>query len=77
MQFQIMEQRLNSVLERDKCYNPEQVCEILKGELSPLIRNYIELNSEVFVRYKKSGDKLTFQVEIDALRVRPFGYIPR
>lgn len=77
MKFQIMEQRLNSVLERDKCYAPEYVCEILKGELSPLIQNYIELNSDLSVRFKKVGDKLTFNVEIDALRVRPFGYLPR
>jgi len=77
MQFEIMEQRLNSVLERDKYADPDSVCEILKGELSPIIQSYIELNSSINVRCKKLGEKLLFSVEIDAQRVRPFGYLPR
>ncbi len=77
MKYQIMEQRLNMVLERDKCSDPDRVCEILKGELSPVIANYIELNKDVEVRFRKIGERLLFQVEIEASRLRPFGYLPR
>ena len=72
-----MEQRLNSVLERDKYNDPQNICQILKGELSPIISNYIELTESIDVRCKKSGEKLLFQVEIEAKRVRPFGYLPK
>lgn len=77
MHYQIMEQRLNNVLQQDKCSDIENVCRILKGELSPIIRNYIELNSSIDVRAQRVGDKLKFLVEVDATRIRPFGYLPK
>lgn len=77
MQYQIMEQRLNSVLERDKCGDPEQVCDILKGELLPIIRSFIDVNKDIKIRCRKEGESLKFSIEIDALRIRPFGYLPK
>ncbi len=77
MKYQVMEQRLNSVLERDKYNDPQNICQVLKGELSPIISNYIELTDAIDVRFKKSGEKLLFEVEIEGKRVRPFGYLPR
>ena len=80
MLYQITEpsiNRLSSILRKDKCENPQYVCEILKGELEPIIQNYITLSSPVVVRCRKFEGKLLFSVEIDAERVRPFGYIPK
>ena len=77
MNYQIMEQRLSSVLERDKMSDPQNMCEILKGELSPIISNYMELEHKIDVRFQKVGAKLLFQIDIEAERIRPFGYLPK
>lgn len=80
MNYQIGEasiNRLSTLLRKDKCENPQYVCEILKGELEPIIANYISLSSPINVRFRKFGEKLLFSVEIDAERIRPFGYIPK
>ena len=69
--------RLSALLRKDKCENPQFVCEVLKGELEPIIANYITLSSPINVRFRKFGEKLLFSVEIDAERVRAFGYIPK
>ena len=69
--------RLSTLLRQDKCENPQFVCEILKGELEPIIQNYISLSWPVVVRFRKFNEKLLFSVEIDAERIRPFGYIPK
>lgn len=76
MKYEIMEQRLNSVLERDKCSDPQRICEILKGELSPIISNYIE-PVDIMVRFRKAGEKLTFDIEVETNRLKPFGYLPK
>ena len=77
MRYEIMQQRLQSVLHQDKYGNAEQVCEILRGELSPIIQSYIELNSKVSVRAHKEGERLVFSVEFDAARIRNYGYLPK
>lgn len=69
--------RLSSLLRKDKCDNPQFVCEVLRGELEPIIANYISLSSPVVVRFRKFNEKLLFSVEIDADRIKPFGYIPK
>ena len=69
--------RLSTILRKDKCENPQYICEILKGELEPIISNYISLSSPVIVRFRKFNEKLLFSVEIDADRIKNFGYIPR
>lgn len=76
MDYQIMAGRLASVLERDKYNDPEHVCEVLKGELGPILEGYLQLEN-LAVRYKKLGDRLQFNVEINAQRVKPFGYLPK
>lgn len=78
--FQIQQpsvERLSSLLHKDKCENPQFVCQVLKGELEPIIANYISLSSPINVRFRKFGEKLLFSVEIDAERIRPFGYLPK
>ncbi len=80
MNYEIKEpslNRLSTLLRKDKCDNPQYVCEVLKGELEPIIQNYISLSTPVNVRFRKFGEKLLFSIEIDAERIRPFGYIPR
>ncbi len=69
-------QRIENILNNDKICNPQRVCEILQEELKPIIENYIVLNSDFKVRFKKENNKNIFFMEIDAQRVKPFGYIP-
>lgn len=68
--------RLNYILENDKMSDPQQVCDILREEIKPIIQNYINLQNDIKVRFKKENNKNTFWVEIDAERIKPFGYIP-
>lgn len=76
MKYQIAETRLENILQRDKMNDPERVCEILKGELSSVIEGYISLSKPIEVRFKKEGERMLFSVEIDAERVKSFGYLP-
>lgn len=68
--------RLENILSNDKVGDPQHVCEVLKDELKPLIESYIELDSEIRVRFKKENDKSIFWIEFSADRVKPYGYIP-
>lgn len=68
--------RLNNILSNDKISDPQRVCEVLKDELKPLIESYIQLDSDVKVRFKKDKDKNIFWIEFEADRIKPFGYIP-
>ena len=68
--------RIEFMLEKDKIVNPQFVCRVLKDELKPIISNYLSLNSYIQVRNKKEKTKNIFFIEIDADRVKPFGYIP-
>ena len=75
MNFKIVD-RMNNILDKDKISEPQILCDILKDEIEPIVENYISLNSEIKVRYKKENDKNIFWIEIDADRIRPFGYLP-
>ncbi len=68
--------RMEFILNKDKMCDPQRVCEILKEELKPIIENYISLKTEPMVRYKKEDNKNIFFIEINAERIKPFGYIP-
>ncbi len=67
--------RLNYILENDKISDPQQVCEVLKDEIKPIVENYISLQNEIKVRFRKENNKNIFWIEIDAERIKPFGYI--
>ena len=75
MDYQISK-RMNYILEKDKMYDPQMVCQLLKEDLKSTIDNYLELNSDIKVRYKKEGNKNIFFIELDARKIKPFGYIP-
>jgi len=75
MQYKIQE-RMDFILDKDKINDPQRICQILQDELKPTIENYINLQSEIKVRYKKENNKNIFFIEIDAQRIKPFGYIP-
>ena len=77
MKYEIMEQRLKSVLQHDKCGDVEHVCEILKSEISPIVASFIELKSNLNVRVRRENSGLVFSIEFDALRVRSCGYLPK
>ena len=68
--------RLGFILENDKIKDPQYICEVLKDEIKPIVNNYINLQDEIKVRFKKENNKNKFLIEIDAERIKPFGYIP-
>lgn len=65
--------RINELLIRDKFTNPELVAEVLKGEVTPIARNFFLLADDLIVRYKRNGDIFVFNIEIQANRIKPFG----
>lgn len=68
--------RLNYILNNDKMSDPQAVCDILKEELKPIIETYLSLEKEPVVRFKKDKNKNIFFIEMQAERIKPFGYIP-
>ena len=68
--------RMEFILNKDKMFDPQRVCELLKEELKPVIANYISLRGEPIVRYRKEENRNIFFIELDAERIKPFGYIP-
>ena len=64
---------LNELLVKDKFTNIEQVAEVLKDEISSISQNFLALATEPIVRFRREGDNLVFNVEIEATRVKPFG----
>lgn len=71
-----IENRINNILNSDKMGDPQAVCEVLKDEIKPIVENYLNLQNEVVVRYKKENNKNIFFIELVAERIKPFGYIP-
>ena len=72
-----IQDRMDYILNRDKICDPQRVCLLLQDELKPIVENYINIEKEIKVRFKKEGEKNIFFVEIEAQRIKPFGYIPR
>ena len=65
--------RINEFLIKDKFSNLEQVAEILKEEVAPIARNFLLLEKEPIVRFKREEDGFVFNIEIKANRIKPFG----
>lgn len=68
--------RIENILEQDKLFSPQAICDVLKEEIKPIVENYINLQDDIKVRFKKENNKNIFFIEIDANRTKPFGYIP-
>ncbi len=75
MDYQISK-RMDYILNQDKMCDPQRVCDILKEELKTVIENYIAIDGDFVVRFKKENNKNIFFIEISAERIKPFGYIP-
>ncbi len=75
MRYQIAS-RLEEILTEDKFCDPQHVCEVLKEEIEPIAKNYLALNNDIKVRYRKDGEKSIFFIEMTAERIKPFGYVP-
>jgi septum formation topological specificity factor MinE len=76
MRYQIAENRLENILQRDKVNDPQRVCEILKSEINSAIGGFLTLSHPIDVRFKKDGERIIFDVEIAVERVKSFGYLP-
>ena len=68
--------RIDYILNKDKISSPQEVCKVIQDEIKPIIENYISLQNDIKVRFKKENNKNIFFIEIEAERVKPFGYIP-
>lgn len=68
--------RLDYILNNDKMSDPQTICEVLRDEIKPIVENYLSLQNEIVVRFKKENNKNIFFIELDADRIKPFGYIP-
>ena len=68
--------RMTSVLEGDKMFDPQRICQILEKELLPIIENFLALEEGIKVRYRKQNFKNIFFIEFSAERIKPIGYIP-
>ena len=75
MRYQIAS-RIEEVLNEDKFCDPQHLCEVLQEEIQPIAKNYLSLNGDVIVRYRKEGEKNVFFIEMNADRIKPFGYVP-
>lgn len=75
MNYKIQD-RINNILRSDKMSNPQSVCNIIKEEIKPIINNYLTLQKEIVVRYRTENNKNIFFIELEAERIKPFGYIP-
>lgn len=67
--------RIEDVLVRDKFENIALIARMLEMEITPIVKNYLNLEDDVVVRYRKSGDKFVFDIEVKAERIKPFGMI--
>ena len=76
MNYQITD-RIFNIMDSDKMCNPQTVCAVLEDEIKPIVENYICLNKDFKVRFRKNGDKNIFFIEFEADRIKPFGYIPK
>ena len=65
--------RIEDVLVRDKFENIALIARMLEKEITPIVKNYLNLEDDVVVRYRKSGDKFVFDIEVKAARIKPFG----
>ena len=70
MEYIIAESRLENLLQRDKSFDMTRVCEVLKGEISPIAQQYLTLCQPLVVRFKKEGEKLCFKVNEEGVSVR-------
>lgn len=75
MRYQIAS-RIEEVLSVDKFSDPQHLCDVLQEEIQPIADNYLALDGDVKVRYRKDGDKNIFFIEMSADRIKPFGYLP-
>ena len=71
-----IQNRIETILRSDKISDPQSVCKILKDEIKPLVENYMTLQKDISVRFKAENNKNMFYIEIEAERIKPFGYIP-
>lgn len=68
--------RLESLLQADKNYVPEEIVLLMKSEIKKLLKEFVLLNSDVKIRFV-SHDGIKFFIEFEAERVRSFGYMSR
>ena len=60
MEYVIANTRLENLLGRDKCYDMERMCEVLKGEIAPVIENFITTAQPIMCDLEKRESACCF-----------------
>lgn len=71
-----IQDRMTYMLSEDKISDPLRVCQLLEEEIRPIIENYLCVKGDIKVRFRKESTQNIFFIEINAERIKPFGYIP-
>ena len=69
--------RVEEMLKLDNISNPQGVCRVLEQEIKTLLENYLVINKEIIVRYKKEKGKNVFFFEFQAEKIKNIGYLPQ
>lgn len=64
---------LSEVLVRDKFQNINVVTDMLKSEITAVLKNYLIIDDGVVIRYRKDGEFFVFNIEVVASRIKPMG----
>lgn len=67
--------RLKNVLVKDKNHSPNRLRNILKSEITEILKNYIELDDEIELKLDEERGRLLISVRATAIRVKEFGTI--
>lgn len=69
--------RIEEIVKNDNISNPQGVCRVLEKEIQKLVENYLVLNNEIVVRFRKENCKNIFFIEFQANKIKSVGYLPQ
>lgn len=67
--------RLLNVLVKDKNHSPNRLRNILKSEITEILKNYVELDDEVELKIDEERGRISIKIKATAIRVKEFGTI--
>ncbi len=67
--------RLKNVLIKDKNHSPSRLRNILKSEITEILKSYVELDDEIELKLDEERGRLLISIKATAIRVKEFGTI--
>lgn len=68
--------RLQTVLVKDKGKNSEKLCQILCSDFSQIASEYLELSENISARMVSENGKIRFEFVVTANRVKDYATLP-